>query len=85
MTKCEVCSGSGRKPLRGAGYYSLDWTVACDCAGVAQLKTRVAEALGWTPAEAESFSWASLRELLPQGALRDEVSRVIRSGEQIRG
>jgi len=49
------------------------------------LKHRIARVLQWDLASVESYSLASLRELLPAGKLRDEVTRLIQSGEAIVG
>jgi len=49
------------------------------------LRERIALVLGWTAAEASSFSLPALRELLPAGKLRDEVTAAIRSGVVLLG
>ncbi len=51
------------------------------------LHERIAKALGWTVAEAQSFSFQALREMVRavDPALTAELDAAIRSGSYIRG
>lgn len=46
--------------------------------------TRLAAELGWSESEVRSFSLPAIRDLLPEGSkLREEVTRLIRTGEVV--
>jgi hypothetical protein len=88
MNRCDKC-GEQVSDL-DAGFSPGLHAMAHDCGGTWRvvsestlLKARIAEALGWSETEADAFSLASLRELLPAGKLRDEVSEAIRVGAHI--
>lgn len=51
------------------------------------LHERIAEALGWSVKDAQSFSLAALREMVRKEhpKLAHEISQVIQSGSHIRG
>lgn len=47
--------------------------------------TRIAEALGWTVEQVGSFSLPALRELLPEGKLKHEVTLHLQSPAVVLG
>ena len=45
--------------------------------------TRIAQALGWTEEQVKGFSLRALRELLPEGKLKHDVTQAIQTGSYI--
>jgi len=48
------------------------------------LKHRIASGIGWTIDQVNQFSLQTLREIVQDPLLKNEISRVIQSGEYIR-
>ena len=48
-----------------------------------ELHERIAADLGWSWKDVQSFSLMTLRELVKSQKLKDEISRLVNSGEHI--
>jgi hypothetical protein len=51
---------------------------------MSRFDARIAQALGWSEEQVAGFSLHALRELLPEGKLKHDLTQHIQSGEYVR-
>ena len=52
---------------------------------MSRFDTRIAEALGWQESQVASFSLPALRDLLPEGKLKHDLTQHLQSGKVVLG